>query len=308
MSEVAEKILSREELDAILESFEQAGDDAGLPSHPTPRDAGPSWRTGPLGRSLRDFADEQARILSAQYQRPISFSLRSCETRSSSQVSDAMIGFDRPVLIRFAGEGGVGAFLLGRSLLYGWLGMALGEAAGGPPPPIPDRPYSRIEERFLRRAARELASSLAAALGGEALGPIEVGEVLEPEMLADATSPRLAVASFDAVGFGSAGSLRVALPEERFQETSRRETDASSSGSLGAIGQNLLETSIELHAQIGCAELLLSRVRSLKPGDTIELDGVPDDGIIVLADEAPKYRGQRGTVGDRLAVQIKEQL
>ncbi len=304
MTERFQEILTREELAAILASL---GPESSAGSPPAAWQQARSGipRSGPLARSLSRFAHEQGRELSTLYQRPISFDLLSCEAMSGGEFAGSMISQDRAVRMAIRPEGQTGAILIGRSLLFAWLTMAL----GGPPETsliVPDRPYSPIEQRFLRMFAAELSNQLGRAFQDSRALHIEVQDVLEPELVAEAASSRLWIASFDVTGFEDVLRLRIALPAP-WVELLDRSGDASFEGE-GLLRSRLRDTPVAVRAEIGGADVALRRIAELQVGDTIPLDPVEGGSLLLRLEDHPKFRAVPGSVGSRLAVQVVEEI
>jgi len=304
VTERAQDVLSSEELDAILASVAGAArhEEGAAPR----RRSGPDLRTGALARPLRRLTDEQSRLLSTLHQRSIRFEPLGSESLTCGDFAGSLTPLDRVALIEFLPEGELGALLIGRSLLYGWLTMAL----GGPrdtPLAIPDRAYSAIEERFLRGVAVDLTQRLEAAL--RMVRPVELclRDVVEPHRIQSLAAPRLSVVSYDAVGFGDVARLRIALPGAWVDGIERRPLgDASKTGA--PIGSRLMEMTVSLHAEIGGARLPVRRVAGLQVGDTIPLEPVEGGAILVRLENRPKFRALQGAVGSRLALQLTDEV
>lgn len=303
MTDAAFDLLSHEELDAVLETVskrERATESA------TTRRTAADLRAATLARPLRDFAEEQSRLLSTLHQRAIEFSPMSTDAVSRVDFVGAMTSLDRVAILEFQPTGEIGAVLVGRSLLYGWLTMALGGPAGTPPA-IPERDYSPIEQRFLRGIATELAKGLARSLSNLAPLELQVRGLLEPHLVPGAIAQRVCVTSFDAKGFGDVARLRIALPDSwvgRVQQPS---------GSDRARGQEelkgrLLEMPVTLRAEIGTAELPVPRVAALAPGDLIELDPVDGGDVLVHLEDRAKFHAVPGVVGGNLAIQLVKEV
>lgn len=304
MTESAHGLLSHDELEAILASVskrERAPDGGGAS-----RRGSADLRSSALNRSLQEFADERSRLLSTLHQRAIGFAPLVSELLPSAEFVGAMNSLDRVALFEFLPDGEMGALLVGRSLLYGWLTMALGGPAGTPLA-IPDRQYSPIEQRFLRGIAGELAKGLETCFSR--LRPVEIRlrGLVEPHLVPGATSPRLWVASFAAEGFGDVARLRVGLPDAWVDALQRR-PGGSDTRKPDDIRSRLLDMPLHLRAEIGSAELSLRRVAALQPGDVLEIDPVEGGDVLVRLEDRPKFRAIPGALGSALAVQLTEEV
>lgn len=310
MSETSHAVLSREELDAILASAAESAE-----FEETLRDpkAGATTHTQfvwtPLARALREFGEVQARNLSAQYQRTVSFTLIDLRSLPADDFAAAMISHDSAILLRFQPELGVGALLIGRTLLYGWLTMSFGGQVEPTPPFVPNRRLSRIEGRFVGTIAEELRRQLELSLAGLTEARFEMGPILEPELVPTQTSPRLLVATFDARGFGNVARLRVGLPESLFQsERPKRSAPRVLGKSLPELAERLQAMPLRLRAEVGSADLSLGRLQRLRKGDVVPLRPAAPGAVLVRVEEEAKFRGVAGAVGSRLAVRITERV
>lgn len=310
MSEAHRAVLSREELDAILASASEGaqGEEARY-RHVAGATSSPDFAWTQLARALREFGEEQARDLSALYQRTLGFTLIDLRSLPTQDFAAAMIGHDSAVLLRFQPELGVGALLIGRTLLYGWLTMSFGGHVDSAPPFVPNRRPSRIETRFLSSIAAELGTRLGSVLARLGEARLELGPVVEAELVPTQTSPRLLVASFDARGFGNVARLRVALPESVFQ-SERPKLAPGRTGGAGApeLALRLQGMPLRLRAEVGSAELPLGKLRRLRAGDVVPLRPASAGGVLLRVEDEPKFRGVPGVVGARVAVRITERM
>lgn len=304
MTDRVHELLTGEELDAILASVSAGGrpKEGGVPR----RRSGPDLKTGVLARPLSHLVEEQARLLSTLHQRSIHFEPLGSESISGVDFAGSMTPLDRVALVEMGPDGEMGALLVGRSLLYGWLTMALG-GPQGTPLSIPDRAYTATEERFLRGIAAELTQRLEAALQRVRPVALRIREFVEPQRLASFTAPRLWVASYDAQGFGDIARLRIALPDA-WVDGVERQPLGSKPMTPTAIRTRLMDMHVTLHAEIGSAVLPVRRVASLKAGDTIPLDPADGGSILVRIENRPKFRALQGLLGSRLAVQLIEEV
>lgn len=304
MTDRVHELLSGEELDAILASVKSGSrrEEGGVPR----RRAGPNLKTGALARPLRHLVEEQARLLATLHQRTIGFEPLTSESLASGDFAGSMTAFDRVAVLELAPHGEMAALLIGRSLLYGWLTMALG-GPRGTPLAIPDRPYTPTEERFLRGIAIELTSRLEAALGQVRPVELRLRDLVEPQRLPSLVAPRLWVASYDAQGFGDIARLRIALPDSWVEGVERQPLGTERQATT-PIAPRLMNMNVTLHAEIGSARLPVRRIANLKAGDTIPLDPAEGGAILVRIENRPKFRGLQGLLGTRLAVQLIDEV
>lgn len=311
MSEASRAMLSREEIDAILASATEA---AQVEESRVRRKAGATAHADfvwtPLARALREFGEAQARTLSALYQRTLGFTLFDLRSLPAADFAAAMIGTDSAVIVRFGEDAACGALLIGRTLLYGWLTLSFGGEVDSAPPFVPNRRPSRIESRFLARISAELVRQLEESLAGLCETKLEAAAMLEPELVAAHTAPRLLVASYDARGFGNVARLRVALPESLFDHARPGRAAARATGGARRVdlAERLQTMPLRVRAEVGVAELPLGRLRELRAGDVLPLRPASPGGVVVRVEDEAKFRGVPGVVGARLAVRITERM
>jgi flagellar motor switch protein FliM len=304
MSESANALLSREELAAVMAALSAGGGD----DPRTRREAGATdaarfvW--SPLTRALRDLGEATGRSFSTLFQRRIAFSLFDVRSLPADDFAAGMLESDAPVLLRFAPSGAVGAVLVGRTLLFGWLTLRFGGDVDASPLHVPARGYTHIEAKQLLRAAAELLEPLPRSLAPLVATELELGSAIAPELLAGEVSPRLWVASYEAAGFGELARLRIALPDSLFA----RAREARPARDHGAIRERLHEMPVRLTAEVGTAELALRRIRELRIGDVLTLKASAPTGVLVRVEGQPKFRATRGQLGPQLAVRITERL
>jgi flagellar motor switch protein FliM len=298
-------VLSREEVEAVLAAVASGSAD----DPRSRRDVGATdaarFAWTPLARALRDYGDDTARSLSTLFQRKLTFSLIDLRSLPADDFAAAMLPSDAPLLLRFAPAGATGAVMLGRTLVYGWTTLRFGGDVDHAPLYLPDRRYSRIEQRQLQRAAEELLGQLARALEPVAKQSIEIGQALEPDMLAAEIAPRLWVASYEIAGFGELARLRVALPEALFV---RGQDVRTARPPRAHAPERLHDMPLRLSAEVGSAELPLRGVRALRVGDVIPLRSSAPDGVLVRIEGRPKFLATRGQIGAQLALRITERL
>lgn len=309
-------LLSREELDALLESASEGAlreEHARRSSRPFGGRGQGRKRPGrlaPLLRALDDFGEEQGRMLSTLHQVAITFAPAGWEEVTPREFAASLLETDRIASLALSPGGHRGYLLLGRGLVFGWLGLAFGsrrpEGANG----APDRAYTRIEERFLRRVANELAGQLSASWSPRHSLAAEVRAVEEPERVAEDDQGPLLSVTFDVKGMGPLCRLRVLLPPAAFDAADAAES-AGASGSH-AVAENvaapLLDMPVRLHVEVGSVELSLAEIAGLQPGDVLPLERADAHALLVRIEDAPRFRAERGAVSGRLAARITERL
>lgn len=307
------EILSREEMDALLGTLAQQR----IERERRARGATAFRREGAdrsrqsrypaLHRALGEFGQSIGAALSTSHQTPIAFEVLACEEAAQEEVAATLLPIDRGAVLSVPGVSAPGYLLWNRALAYGLLCLAFGARpglSGNTPPP---RPYTRIERRFLLRLARQLVSHLAASLEPLLGAGVAVDGLCEPERLAEEGHERVVVGSFDVRGLGELCRLRVVLPAAPLR---RLETaPAAPAGDQRVeIERKVAEAPVRVAAEVGRARLPLERLVRLAPGDVIALEEPEGGGVVLRIEDRPRFRGIRGRVGDRLAVQVTERI
>ena len=305
MSDAAVRgLLSQEELEALLTGIEESRRTLSETA------AAPAQRgSSLLERQMEEFSVEQSRQLSTQYQRPIRFERFHREALALEDFAESLLPEDR--LLRVPLEGGTGflELTIGRSLFYEWLTLAFGGTATPSRTPIMQRDYSRVELRLMRRIALEIARTLSDALHLD-LGDIEPArvQILDIDQFFETrTRPadaQLDVHSFEVRGLGEASRLRVLLPAAESHAVPARGVPAG----LGELPDPLLDAPVRLHVEVGCAKVSLRQIASLKVGDSIPLEPAHPEGLLVLVENESKFAAIRGTLRDRLAIQLGSRI
>jgi len=299
------ELLSREELDALLSQvhdpatdphedfFGAAADDARL--------------RGRLASALPDFASEEARRLSTEFQRPIEIESFGVERVTRRQFAAATIELDEVASLDLQPDNARGALLIGRSMFFGWLCMVLGgqtDLGLG----TPDRANSAIERRFLRHLAGELVAQLERCLAGVPPVRIAVRDLVAPGELLGDPDERLCLASFDVRGFGDVARLRLALPSAWLERLESDASPAARASGSAAVNELVKEVPLRLRAEIGAAELSVRRLVELREGDTLALEPPTGGQVLVRLEDTARFTATPGSVGSRLAIRLVDEV
>jgi hypothetical protein len=166
----------------------------------------------PLRRDLDAFASHASRVLSARAQARIELTLEGVVQASIAEVAARLGPFDRAAVLAPNGGRPVGFVLPSRSLLFALLELRFGARIGTLATVVPDRPYTRIEERAVLRTAAELWQAFANAAGLSSSAKPS-GVVLEDaERLGERESGPLCLATFAVAGLKRDAPLRLAMP------------------------------------------------------------------------------------------------
>ncbi len=296
-------VLTREELDAFLADSQAPRSDDGEALF-APAEDGTQTR-GPLVRALADFGEEISRRLSTEHQRPIRFTPIGNRLVTASELIASTISMDEVVALDTVPADGRVHLLIGRSLFFGWFGMALGARAriGNE---VPDRANTKIERRFLKHFGRELVAPLQRALSPVRDVRLECGEVLDPADLPGLIEKRVCEASFSVDGFSEVAQLRIALPVSWIDDAAVAKEAGDTDGS--SMEARVRDVPLELRAEIGNAELSLSKLAALREGDTLLLDPVADGRVLVRLENTARFVAVPGVVGNRLAIQLVDEV
>jgi len=302
-SQADEAVLSREELDALLEEMPKValgreGDSGSIKHSSVDLD---------LQRVNESFALEQGLMLSNRQQRGISFSLIGQREIEMSELAELMLPTDLAATYQIMPKGFDGYLLLSRPLFFQLLSMSFGAGPTIKPTRPPTREYSKIERRFYSRAAKEMVEQLEVAWSGVAPIKLVWNGLVSRAAVSESDDTNAVLATFDVKGFGEACRVRVATPADLFgarDGASPRKNTARTP----ALGISVMDVSIRLRAQVGTAELSLAEVAGLKPGSSIVLDSPSDGSLTVRIGDQDKFRGVAGTRGPKRAVQLGERL
>lgn len=298
-----ESLLSREELDALLEEMPKVWSAGGGPSGSVREDVADIE----LQRANESFAFEQGLMLSNRHQRVISISLIGQREIEMAELAELMLPTDLAAGFEVLPDASPGFLLLSRPLFFQLLSVSFGSGPTIKPTRPPTREYSRIERRFYERATREMLEQL--ALVWSDVEPVElVWTGLESRAsVAESDGGPAILASLDVKGFGEACRIRVVIPARAFL---RREGTPAKPGvaSGSRLGVSVLDVPIRLRAQVGTAELSLGEVGALRPGAVIALDAPSDGSLTIRIGDEAKFRGVAGSQGAKRAVQLAERL
>lgn len=326
------EILSNQEIDTLLELFRSEGADADSPDATPLSLAGVKEEEGPvvrpvdllkpnrLGRekllSLERNMQSAAKLLSAT----ISDRLRletQCDCvaveqmRFQSWLSQLpgpvaiyvlkMEPFSMPVL-----------FTASTSLLYGAVDRILGGSGR-----IPRVPVDFTSAEY----------TVADAMVGPCLDRIceSMGEVLDLSWSIESRFCNPSMANilpaqdvvlsiyFQAAGDFLIGDLRLVIPfaalEPHLGELGRRTTTAQEPGAMrDAVGQSLRGVGVEMGVRLGETTIPLRHLLSLREGDVVPVGTRIGQPVVAPVQGVPKFRGQVGTRGNRLAFQVLEVL
>lgn len=301
------QLLSPEEVEAIVAevaSARRAADGLRRPPGLDGDEGGLGDRLARPRRGLERFAREQARSLASRFQRRIEMSLLGIDEARSGELAAVMLPDDRAIDFTLTAGGEPGQLLLSRPLFFAWMRFAFGARERGTLP-APERPYTQIEIRFLRRIAGELLERLASALG--IASTPEILAVEGPGRAPAARPARVLLACLELTGFDEIGRIRVALPRSVFSEgaTAHGPTDVAAQRVLA---REVLDSSVRFSVEAGEAELSVARLTRLRVGDVFPVRARRDGGVVGRVEDVARFHGARGSVDGRLAMRIEGRL
>ncbi|MDJ0847854.1 MAG: FliM/FliN family flagellar motor switch protein [Myxococcota bacterium] len=308
------ELLTREELDAILSEVDRglagASGDARLAA-PFRRDRSrerqePVERAPELRRAVGRFAESWGKQLANRYQRRIACSLIAWEEQDLGSVMPGLLPTDCVALFELEPGGQAGFALFGRPLAFTLLALSFGgrRSAGVA---VPERAYTRIEQRFLHHLTAQLMGEFEATCGAVVAMRPRVKEVVGRDELGSHAASKLVLASLHVSSVDFEGRVRVALPQSWAFASASREVEPRPSGAHALEG-TVVDLPVRVCAEVGYADIGLRRLASLQPGDVLELRRSAPDGFLVRVAGRPKFRAVSGSVGGRLAVQVVDRI
>lgn len=298
-----EAILSREELDALLEEMPQL-------LSVEAEEAVPAWPRSvdlELQRANEMFASEQGQTLSNRHQRVISIHLIGHREIDLPELAEIMLPTDLAAGFRVLPMNLDGFMLMSRPFFFQLLSMNFGAGPTIKPTRPPVREYSRIERRFYARATREMLARVAAAW--TTIVPVELSHqgLTSRASIAEAENVPVVLATFDVKGFGESCRIRIAVPAECF--TRSGQAPESSRGRIKRGPEvSVKGVPIQLRAEAGSCVKSLSELGSLKVGDLITLDTPSDGSLTIRMGDRAKFKAIAGTQGTKRAIQLIECL
>lgn len=73
-----------------------------------------------------------------------------------------------------------------------------------------------------------------------------------------------------------------------------------------AMEQNVRSAPLTINAELGSSEITIQEFLQLGIGDTIELNSLIDEPLLIKIGDVPKFLGQPGTVKNKLAIQVTQ--
>ncbi|ALK08791.1 flagellar motor switch protein FliM [Blastochloris viridis] len=210
-----------------------------------------------------------------------------------------------------------GIFTVDSALIYAMIDVLLGGRRGQTAARVDGRPYTTIEINLVKRMIEVVLAD--AELAFKPVSPVHFNiDRLE-------TNPRFAAISrptnaailvrlrIDMEDRG--GSIELLVPYatiEPIRETLLQAFMGDKFGRdpiwEGHLATEIWQTAIDIDSVLYEAELPLSRIMSLREGDTLMLDIKPDALVKVRCGDVVLTEGRMGRVGDRVAVRVARPL
>ncbi|MDP6980469.1 MAG: FliM/FliN family flagellar motor switch protein [Myxococcota bacterium] len=306
--EAEEPVLSREELDALLERLTDKSAGAGW-STTARKDTASEARHVSLSleRASEAFGDRISRSLSNVFQTPIRFSLIDWRESEPEAFEELMVPFDRAAAFDIVPGAGRGLLLIGRTLLFQLLCMNFGASPGLKKSPVPNRNYTSIECRIYRKIADDLVGLLAEGWSDETPLRPKITGLIGRSHVREEVAESLYLATFDISGFGEVCRLRVAVPTAAFDDRVAAAREVATQGACG-VEETVLDMSLTFRAKIGTVDMSLRDFSNLAVGDVLPLDEVEGGKLLASVAGIPKFHAIRGAVGNRLAVQLQDRI
>jgi flagellar motor switch protein FliM len=301
-------VLSRDELDALLSTLadERHLQDAEVRAGVlATRDASSRGRAIPypaLSRAVDQWAAEQAHRLSSTYQTTIRFQLSRFESMTLNELAETIPPSDVLTVMEVSPPRSVAFLWLGRPLLFSLMALSYGARSAKAAAPVA-RPYTRIERRFYRHQSSELLASLDGAWSDLVPARSRVLSVDGLDRLYEDAHDSVLVATFEVHGLYEFGRMRLALPPAPFEALAGN-TGRVEPARRAEVEEAVLDTMVALRVEAGVADLSLRELAGLKVGQVLPLESGREGSFVVQVEGRPKFRGLRGSVGGRLAIQI----
>lgn len=315
---MADQILSKEEIDALLSAMDKGEVDL----EPESGNQGEVERYNLASRipmlgsrfsGLEPVCDKFATLvgqyLTATFQRPIEVSFASTDM---IRFGEFITTFSNPTSLNtFTMEPLIGASLMAiePALVFALIDCMF----GGPGRPLKDiREFTLIEQRMMKQFVEKLLRRFEDAW--KEIHPVSIRlqkTETKPEY-AHPVGPNelMIVVMFTLKGPEFSGNLHVGLPSLMLEPIKDKlcvkdDVDKEPPRSWSKpIRTLLLDTRVNVAAELGKTVLTIRDILSLKVDDVVRLDTGPEDPIVVTVDDVPKFQGYPGVVKGNRAVEI----
>jgi flagellar motor switch protein FliM len=180
---------------------------------------------------------------------------------------------------------------------------------------IPQRPLTAIEWRLMKRLIDRALAHLSEVWHNLVDAKFEIVDTESNPQLVHIVAPTEVVVfiTFEIKMGSCAGTMSICIPFNTIESVLSKLTTQSWLGyrRKGAtevqrqrIMRNLVKSPVTLTAFLGEAQIKLSELRSLRPGDIIQLDKLAAGELIVQIEGRNKYAGRPGQVRGRRAMRL----
>lgn len=307
-SENEEPVLSREELDALLERLSDRGP-GGAWAGASRKDSASEAKIVSLSlqRSSIEFAEQITRSMSNLFQTSIQITLIDWRSSEPEEFQQLMVANDKAIAFDLVPGAGHGLLLVGKTLFFQLLCLNFGADPNIKSSTPPSRPYTTIECRFYRRFVADLLAKLGECWSEDKRLEPKITDLISREHVKDEGADELYLATFDVSGFSEVCRLRVAVPKAAFDDRIAAAREVSSL-SGAHVEDAVLEMGLDLRVGIGSVEMSLAALSSMSEGDVIPIESVDGGELLVTLGGVPKFFAIRGAVGRRLAVQLTDRI
>jgi flagellar motor switch protein FliM len=180
---------------------------------------------------------------------------------------------------------------------------------------IPQRPLTAIEWRLIRRLVTRALEHLSEVWHNLAEAKFEIVETENNPRLVHIVAPTEVVVliTFEIKMGKCAGTMSICIPFNTIESILSRLATQSWFGSVRKgttekvrqrIVRNLSRARVHLTTYLGRASISLSELRSLRPGDIIQLDKQVSEELILQVEGRNKYAGLPGQLHNQRALRI----
>lgn len=317
---MADQILSKEEIDALLSAMDKGEVDlepeSGDGDNHEVEKYNLASRIPMLGSRFSGleavcdkFATLSSQYLTATFQRPIEVSFASTDMIRYGE----FIGtFSNPTSLNtFTMEPLIGPSLMAiePALVFALIDCMF----GGPGRPLEKvREFTLIEQRMMKKFADELLRRFEDAWSEIYPVQITLQKTESKPEYAHLVGPNelMIVIMFTLKGQEFSGNLHLGLPSLMLEPIKDRlcSKDAVDKEPAQRWGEPikalLLDTRVNVAAELGKTVRTIRDILALKVDDVLRLDTGPEDPIVVTVDEVPKFSGYPGVVKGNRAVEI----
>jgi len=179
---------------------------------------------------------------------------------------------------------------------------------------IPQRPLTSIEWRLINRSLMHALEHLSEVWRNLVDARFEIVGTESNPQLVHIVAPTEVVAfiTFEIHLGQSSGTMSLCIPFNGIESVLSRLTTQSwfykpkpaSELHVQRLTRNLVKSAVGLTAFLGQTRIKLSELRGLRPGDLVQLDKRPDEGLIVQIEGRNKYAGSSGQVRGHRAIRL----